>query len=58
MMPRDFISADGLQITEKCRSYLAPLVQGEAPPPFKNGLPDFVRLKNVAVRKKLPEFKI
>jgi 6-phosphofructokinase 1 len=58
MMPRDFISADGLQITETCRAYLAPLVQGEAPPPFKNGLPDYVRLKNAAVRKKLPEFKI
>ena len=40
------------------RSYLTPLVQGEAPPPFKNGLPDYVRLKNPAVRKKLPEFKI
>jgi 6-phosphofructokinase 1 len=58
MMPRNFISADGLQITEKCRAYLSPLVQGEAPPPFKNGLPDYVRLKNAAVRKKLPEFKI
>jgi 6-phosphofructokinase len=58
MMPREFISADGLQITEKCRAYLSPLVQGEAPPPFKNGLPDYVRLKNAAVRKKLPEFKI
>jgi 6-phosphofructokinase 1 len=57
-MPREFISADGLQITEKCRAYLAPLVLGEAPPPFKNGLPDYVRLKNAAVRKKLPEFKI
>jgi 6-phosphofructokinase 1 len=58
MMPRDFIGADGLQITEKCRAYLSPLVQGEAPPPFKNGLPDYVRLKNAAVRKKLAEFKI
>jgi ATP-dependent phosphofructokinase / diphosphate-dependent phosphofructokinase len=58
MMPRNFISADGLQITERCRVYLTPLVQGEAPPPFKNGLPDYVRLKNPAVRKKLPEFKI
>ena len=58
MMPRDFISADGLQITEKCRAYLLPLVQGEAPPPFKIGLPDYVRLKNAAVRKKLAEFKI
>jgi 6-phosphofructokinase 1 len=58
MMPRDFITADGFHITAKCRTYLAPLIQGEAPPPYKNGLPDYVRLKNVSVPKKLPAFSI
>jgi len=53
MMPRDFISADGFSITAKCRAYLQPLIQGEAYPPYKNGLPDYVRLKNVAVPKRL-----
>ena len=58
-MPRDFITADGFHITEKCRTYLAPLIAGEDYPPFKNGLPDYVVLKNVAVTKKLKtEFKI
>jgi len=52
-MPRDFITTDGFGITEKCRRYLAPLIQGEAPPPYKNGLPDYTILKNVAVPKKL-----
>ena len=28
-------------------------MQGEDPPPFKDGLPQFTRLKNVAVAKKL-----
>ena len=59
MMPRDFISADGFHITDKCRTYLAPLIAGEDYPPYKNGLPDYVKLKNVAVPKKLKtEFKI
>jgi 6-phosphofructokinase 1 len=58
MMPRDFISEDGFHITPKCRAYLLPLIQGEAPPPYKNGLPDYVKLKNVSVPKKLPAFKI
>lgn len=58
MMPPDFITPDGFHITQKCRIYLSPLIQGEAPPPFRNGLPDFVRLKNVAVPKKLPPFKV
>jgi 6-phosphofructokinase 1 len=53
MMPQDFITADGFGITEKCRQYLAPLIQGEDYPPYRNGLPDYVRLKNVAVPKKL-----
>lgn len=52
-MPRDFITADGFHITAKCRTYLGPLIQGEDYPPFRNGLPRYVRLKNVAVPKKL-----
>ena len=57
-MPRDFITRDGFGITEKCRTYLAPLIQGEDYPPYKNGLPQYVRLKNVGVKKKLGAFKI
>ncbi len=58
-MPRSFISADGFHITAKCRTYLAPLIAGEDYPPFKNGMPDYVVLKNLAVAKKLKtEFKI
>ena len=57
-MPRDFITEDGFHITQKCRNYLQPLIAGEAYPPYVNGLPDYVRLKNVAVRKKLAEFKL
>ena len=59
MMPRDFITEDGFHITAKCRQYLAPLVAGEDYPPYRNGLPAYVRLKNAAVPKKLKtEFKI
>ena len=53
MLPRNFITADGFGITAKARAYLAPLIKGEAPPPFKDGLPRYVRLKNVPVGKKL-----
>jgi ATP-dependent phosphofructokinase / diphosphate-dependent phosphofructokinase len=52
-LPRDYISADGFGITAKARRYLSPLIRGEAFPPFRDGLPRYVRLKNVAVRKKL-----
>ncbi|GHT91489.1 pyrophosphate--fructose 6-phosphate 1-phosphotransferase [Betaproteobacteria bacterium] len=57
-MPREFITPDGFHITEACRRYLAPLIEGEAIPPFVRGLPDYVRLKNVAVVKKLAAFEV
>ena len=54
MMPRRFITADGFGITAAARRYLEPLIQGEAYPPYKGGLPDYVELAGVPVRKKLP----
>jgi ATP-dependent phosphofructokinase / diphosphate-dependent phosphofructokinase len=57
-MPRDFISADGFHITDACRRYLAPLIAGEDYPPYVNGLPDYVTLRNVPVPRKLPAFTI
>ena len=52
-MPRDFITADGMQITQKCRNYLAPLIRGEDYPPYQHGMPRYVLLQNAAVKKKL-----
>ncbi|MDP3038026.1 MAG: 6-phosphofructokinase [Rhodocyclaceae bacterium] len=59
MMPKSFITKDGFGITAKCREYLAPLMKGEDYPPYgADGLPKYVTLKNVAVTKKLSEFKL
>lgn len=52
-MPRAFITTDGFGITARARRYLSPLVRGEDYPPFTDGLPRYVRLKNVVVPKKL-----
>ena len=53
MLPRDYITADGLHITAKARRYLAPLIKGEDYPPYKDGLPQYVVLRNAPVRRKL-----
>jgi 6-phosphofructokinase len=58
MMPTDYISEDGFGITEACRDYLIPLIQGEEYPPYKDGLPDYVTLRNVPVAKRLPVFEL
>lgn len=58
-MPRNYIAQDGFHITEECREYLSPLIQGEDYPPFENGMPKFVRLKNIPVPKILnTEFEV
>ncbi len=57
-MPAEYISDDGFGITGACRRYLSPLIRGEDYPPYRNGLPDYVTLKNIAVEQKLPAFEI
>jgi 6-phosphofructokinase 1 len=53
-MPAAFIRKDGLGITAAARAYLEPLIRGEAPPPYgSDGIPKYVELKNVLVKRKL-----
>jgi 6-phosphofructokinase len=58
VMPRDYISEDGFGITEVCRTYLGPLMEGEDYPPYKNGLPQYVMLDHKMVDKKLEPFEV
>ena len=55
-MPRDYITADGYGITEACKRYLRPLIQGEDYPKYADGLPVYVTLKNATLAPKLAPF--
>jgi 6-phosphofructokinase 1 len=58
-LPPEYIREDGFGITAACRRYLEPLIAGEAYPPYRDGLPDYVRIKGAPVRRKLKEqFKV
>ncbi len=57
-MPAEFITNDGFGITAACKEYLSPLIQGEDFPPFENGVPKYVVLKNASVAKKLDAFEL
>ncbi|MBF2759283.1 MAG: 6-phosphofructokinase [Ectothiorhodospiraceae bacterium AqS1] len=57
-VPREYIGEDGFSITDACRRYLAPLIEGEAYPPYRKGLPDYVRLRNAPAPKKLEAFAL
>lgn len=52
-MPIHYITDDGFGITDDCRQYLQPLIEGEAFPPFENGIPKVAKLKNELAEKKL-----
>lgn len=56
-MPIHFTTDDGFGITADCRAYLEPLIQGEAFPPFENGLPKVAKLKKSLVEKRLAPYK-
>ncbi len=53
MMPAEFITEDGFGITAAAKEYFSPLIQGEDYPPYKEGLPQYARLKKVLIDKKL-----
>ena len=50
-LPKSYISKDGFTISSKGIDYLTPLIQGEPPLEFKNGIPVVAKLKNVLVKK-------
>lgn len=52
-LPRRYITRDGFGITASARRYLEPLIRGEDYPPYINGLPNYVSLKNVPVKPRL-----
>jgi 6-phosphofructokinase 1 len=53
MLPKRFITRDGFGITESARRYLQPLIKGEDYPPYINGLPKYVTLRNEPVKRRL-----
>ncbi len=52
-LPRGFLTADGWRLTARARTYFGPLIQGEAWPPFADGLPVHARLKFKTVPRRL-----
>lgn len=52
-LPRSFLTADGYRLTAEARRYFAPLIRGEAWPPFSAGLPVHARLRLQPLRRRL-----
>ncbi len=50
-LPKGYISKDGFRVTSKGLDYLRPLIQGETPISYKDGIPVVAQLKNILVKK-------
>ena len=50
-LPKGYISKDGFRVTSKGLDYLRPLIQGETPISYKDGIPVVAKLKNILVKK-------
>ena len=50
-LPKGYISKDGFGVTRKGLDYLRPLIQGETPISYKDGIPVVANLKNILVKK-------
>jgi ATP-dependent phosphofructokinase / diphosphate-dependent phosphofructokinase len=58
-LPKKFIRSDGFGITQQARTYLAPLIRGEAYPPFdRDGLPAYLDTELEPVERRLPDFNV
>ena len=57
-LPAEFIREDGMGISEACRQYLLPLIQGEAYPPYIQGVPDYIQIKPNLILKRLPKWDV
>ena len=56
-LPRGFITEDGYGITGAARTYLQPLIEGEALPPFRGGLPVYQEIDLPSAEQRLPAFE-
>ena len=56
-LPPPYLSDSGYGISDACRTYLSPLVQGEDWPPYEHGLPQRTPLKLQLLPSKLPPWQ-
>ena len=56
-LPKSFISRDGFGITRSCKKYIQNLISGQDYPPYKDGIPQYAKLKHILLKKRLKNFK-
>ncbi len=57
-LPGEWINEDGVSMNFQFFRYALPLIQGEVPVPYDNGLPVFARLEKHRIEKTLPPYEV
>ena len=57
-LPTEWINEDGVSMNFQFFRYALPLIQGEVPVPYDNGLPLFARLEKHRAEKVLPPYEV
>jgi len=57
-LPTEWINEDGVSMNFQFFRYALPLIQGEVPVPYDNGLPLFARLEKHRAEKALPPYEV
>ena len=57
-LPTEWINEDGVSMNFQFFRYALPLIQGEVPVPYDNGLPLFARLEKHRIEKALPPYEV
>ena len=57
-LPTEWINEDGVSMNFQFFRYALPLIQGEVPVPYDNGLPLFARLEKHRTEKALPPYEV
>lgn len=51
LVPRSWINPEGNDVTQDMVDYLRPLIEGVVQTPYRNGLPDYIDIRHLDVRK-------
>ena len=51
LVPRSWINPEGNDVTQDMVDYLRPLIEGVVQTPYRNGLPDYIDVRHLDVRK-------
>ena len=58
ILPKNYIKANGYEISKSCMTYITDLTEGEDYPSYVSGFPRYANLNCKTIKKKLKKFNL